>query len=144
MHGFANRALQMQLESPSVKMVEGSKDKTEPMKRKEVIEDQIKSIETNYEKVKDLKETDETKDILKASLSLYEYVLPVYKNEYLQLAKLYDDGASKEQIQSMETLIENKYSNNFHQLYNNLTVAGKPYAEKNNIKVNWDINTSPQ
>jgi len=144
MHGFANRIQQSELESPSVKMVDGSKDKFEPMKRKEVIESKIQFIEESLEKVKRLEETEDTKDILQASLALYNYVLPVYKNEYQQLAKLYDDGAPKEQIDLMEHSIEEKYYPKFEELYNGLAAAGKPYAERHNIKVNWDVQTSPR
>lgn len=143
MHGFATNVLQRELESPSVKLVEGTTDKTEPMKRKEIIDGKIAYIEEAYGKVKDLKQTDETKAMLQSSLALYEYVLPVYKNEYLQLAKLYDDGASKEQIDAMEQSIETKYYPNFEVLSNKLTDAGKPYAAKNNINVKWDVQTSP-
>jgi len=144
MHGFASEGLQRELESPTVKMVDGNKDKVAPMKRKEIIDSKIESIEPNLEKVKQLKQTDQTKELLQASLALHEYVLPVYKNEYQQLAKLYDDGASKEQIAAFEQSIEQKYFSKFAELYDKLTAAGKSYAKKNNINVNWDIHTSPQ
>lgn len=143
-HGFANSADQRELESPGVKMVDGSKDKFEPMKRKEVVDSKIQFMEESFEKVKDLKETEDTKDILQASIALYNYVLPVYKNEYQQLAKLYDDGAPKEQIESLQQSIEEKYYPKFEELYNGLATAGKPFAERHNIKVNWDIQTSPR
>src|SRR5690242_10566717 len=96
MHGFAGSGLRRQLESPSVKLAESGNGETVPMKRKEVIDSAITSLETNFEKVKKLKETDDARDILKASIALYEYVLPVYKTEYQQLAKLYDEGAPRE------------------------------------------------
>ena len=144
MHGFAGEGLQRELENPTVKLVEGTKDQTAPMKRKEIIDSKIQFIAPNLEKIKHLKQTDDTRDMLQASLSLYEYVLPVYKNEYQQLAKLYDDGASKEQIQSFGQSIHDKYYSGFEELFNKLTAVAKPYAERHNIKVNWDINTSPQ
>lgn len=144
LHGFATDGLQRELESPSVKMVEGSKDQFAPMKRKEVIDEKIQFIEANAEEVRQLKQTDDTKEMLQASIAVYNFALPVYKNEYMQLAKLYDDGASAEQIQALEKSIEEKYSSKFGALFDKLTTAGKQYAEKNNIKVNWDVRTSPQ
>ncbi|HRI21772.1 MAG TPA: hypothetical protein PLA68_12500 [Panacibacter sp.] len=144
MQGFAGGGLQRELESPGVKMVEGSKDQFMPMKRKEIIDDKIHSIETNAEKVRQLKQTDDTKEMLQASMALYDFTLPVYKNEYMQLARLYDDGASAEQIQMAEKSIEEKYSVKFGQLFDALTTAGKLYAVKNNIQVNWNVQTSPQ
>ena len=107
--GFANSGQLRELESPSVKLEEG---KTEPvaMKRKEVVEEKVKWLEDAFEKVKALKETEDAKDILQASIALYEYMLPVYKNEYTQLAEAYDKGAPKEQIALQAKAIEDKYS----------------------------------
>jgi hypothetical protein len=144
MHGFAGEALQRELDEPSVKLVEGTKDQTAPMKRKEIIDSKINFIEPNLKKIKKLKETDDNKNMLQASVALYEYVLPVYKNEYQQLAKLYDDGASKEQIQLLVQTIYDKYYAGFEALFNKLIAVAKPYAEEHNIKVNWDVATSPQ
>jgi hypothetical protein len=144
MHGFASEGLKRELDNPSVKLVEGTKDQTTPMKRKEIIDSRTQYLESNLEKIKALKETDDTKNMLQASIALYEYVLPVYKNEYQQLAKLNDDGASKEQVEGLEKSIEEKYFPAFETLFNKLTAEAKTYATKNKIQVNWDVRTSPQ
>jgi hypothetical protein len=141
MHGFAGSGLRRQLESPSVKL--GANHQTVPMARKEVIDNTITSLETNFEKVKKLKETDDARDILRASVALYEYVLPIYKTEYQQLAKLYDERAPREQIDSLAQTIETKYRPGFAKLFDRLTAAGKPYAARHEIKVNWDLSTEP-
>jgi hypothetical protein len=90
--GFADEGQLRDFESPSVKMAENNGQPV-PMQRSEVIGTKIEFVEGNFKDLKDLKETADTKDILQNSLALYEYVLPVYKNEYVQLAKLYDTGA---------------------------------------------------
>jgi hypothetical protein len=97
----------------------------------------------NLEELEGLKETDDTKDILQAFLALHKYVLPVYKNEYQQLAKLYDENAPKESIQAYAKSMYDKYFSTFATLHDKLTAAGKVYAEKHKINVNWDIRTSP-
>lgn len=135
--GFANRGLERELEQPSVKMVDGDVNRTEPMKRKEIIDGKIQYMEEQLGKIKNLKITDDTKEMLESSIGLHEYVLPVYKNEYQQLAKLYDDGAPNEQTQSLTQLIHDKYYPRFDELYNKLIATGKVYAAKHNIKVNW-------
>jgi len=144
MHGFAGTGLQRQLESPSVKMIDGNKDNIAPMTRKEVIDDKIQILENNQEKLKALKETDDSRDILKASAAIYDYVLPVYKKEYMELAKLYDENSPNEKIQSYAQAISDKYYAGYEQLFQKLTTAGKSYADKNGIKVNWDVRTSPR
>ncbi|MEP6747009.1 MAG: hypothetical protein ABJB86_04755 [Bacteroidota bacterium] len=143
MMDFANDGMQREFEQPSVKLVEGTKDQTAPMKRKEIIDDKIKYLDESFSKIKALKETDDTRVMLKASVALYEYVLPVYKNEYVQVAKLYDDNAPKEQIETLSKTIRDKYSAGFLQRFDALTNAGKPYAERHSIKVNWGVKTSP-
>lgn len=135
--GFANNGMYRQLESPSLKL--GEDHGTVVMKRSEIINEKIKSIEESYEKVKDLKVTEETEEIIKASIALYEYVLPVYKNEYTQLAESLDKGIPEDKIQSESRAIHDKYYSGFTELNNNLISAGKLYAEKNNIKVNWGV-----
>ena len=136
LNGFANNGLSRELESPSVKLVENSTE-TVPMKRSEVIETKIQFIDGQYDKVKSLKITDDTKDIIEASLALYEFVVPVYKTEYTELANLYDNGAKPEQTEQLTKLIHEKYFPRFDELYKNLIKAGKAYASKHNIKVNW-------
>jgi len=135
--GFANDGLQRELDQPSVKMVNGDVNNPVPMKRKEIIDGKIEYMEEQLGKIKKLKKTEDTKEMLEASISLYENTLPVYKNEYQQLARLYDDAAPKEQIQSLTQSINDKYYPRFDELYNKLIAVGKLYAEKNKIKVNW-------
>ena len=142
-HGFAGKGLQQQLDSPSVKLTDAKTGASAPMKRKEVIDDKITSVEQSLAKVRKLRQTDDTKDIVQASIALHEYVLPVYRNEYQQLAKLYDDGAAKAEIEARALAISAKYRKGFEALSDRLTAVGKPYASRHDIKVVWDIQTSP-
>ncbi len=144
MHGFAGRALEMELESPSVKLVEGTKDKVVPMKRSELINTKIQSLEANYSKLKNLTENEDNREVLKASRALYDYVLPVYKKEYMELARLYDEESPKEIIEAYTRSIEENYYPGFYELHEKLTAAGKTYAAKHGINVNWNVSTSPR
>ena len=135
--------LEYEMANPSVTLLEGTKDQTRPMKRSEIIEEKIKIVEDHLKDVKDLRETDDSRGILEASIALHEFVLPVFKTEYVQLAKLYDSGAAKEEIASYQQSIWDKYGNRFSQLFDALTDAGKKYATKHEIKVTWDVKTSP-
>ena len=141
MADFAGNGLLRQLEKPSSKLSESGA--VVSMSRTEVIELRIGFIEENFEKVKNLPVTEETKDMVNASIALYEFVLPVYKNEYRDLAKLYDGNASQDQIQINAQTIHDKYAARFGELHSRLMTLGKPYAERNNILVNWDVKTSP-
>src|SRR5687768_5219484 len=81
--GFASDRLSRELESPSVKLVENNK--TETMKRSEVIQSKIDFSEEVLGKLKGMKTTDDTKEMINASVAVYEYILPVYKTDYQQL-----------------------------------------------------------
>jgi hypothetical protein len=142
-HGFAGKVLQRELERPSFKLSDAKNLEEVQMKRKEIIDNKTTSLETNFEKVKRLKQTDDTRERLEASVALYEYVLPVYKTEYQQLAKLYDEGAAREEIESLAASIETKYRTGFETLFDRLAAGGKPDAARHNIKVNWDVSTAP-
>jgi len=135
--GFADDGLLLQFESPSAMMAENGT--VVAMKRADVAEQNIHFTEEAFEKLKDLKQTTETKEMLQTSIAMFEYILPVYKNEYKQLAKLYDEGASKEKTAAYAKAIREKYVEGFKNIYNKLISIGKVYAEKNNIKVNWNL-----
>lgn len=140
--GFAGRGMEYELANPSVKLVDEKTMATATMTRAEVIDAKIETIETNFEKVKALSITDETKEMINAALALYEFVLPIYKNEYKQLASIYDKKASAEEIAGMEKTIREKYAEKFEKLYNAVHTKGLAYAEKNSIKVQ-NVNPIP-
>ena len=135
--GFAGNGFARQLESPSVKM-DQSTGKAVPMQRKEVVGNLVKFLEEDLEKIKDLQETPETKDMVQTAVALYEYVLPVYKKEYGEIAALYDAGADKEKITAQVKAVNEKYAPKYDELFNKLIGIGKGYAERHSIKVNWE------
>jgi hypothetical protein len=141
MHGFAGGGLERQLESPSTQLTRNGDEI--PLTRKEIIDAEIQNLESYFAKLKGFKQTDDNRDMLQASLALYEYALPVYNNEYQQLAKLYDEGAAREQIDALVGDIETKYRPGFDTLFDRLTAAGKPYAARHKINVKWDVSTAP-
>ncbi|PUZ26036.1 hypothetical protein DCC81_17490 [Chitinophaga parva] len=138
--GFENDGLMREMVHPSAKLKEGTKDQTEIMKRKEIVDNKIQYVEQSLEKVKGLKPTDETRDMLAASEALYTYVIPVYKNEYTKMAEAWDNGASPEQVAAMGQAIHDKYGEGYRQRFDKLIALGKAYADKHNIQVQWGNN----
>jgi hypothetical protein len=134
---FGGLAALNSLAHPSLKLVPGTKDQTTPMTRKEIVEDQIQRVEANLTKIKALPDSEETRDMVKTSIKLHELVLPVYKTEYRQLAKLYDEGGTQEERMSAAREIDSNYLAGYQALFNRLVELGKAYAEKHHIKVEW-------
>ncbi|HVF96460.1 MAG TPA: hypothetical protein VM871_04025, partial [Flavisolibacter sp.] len=124
-NGFANEGLLRELRTPSMKMGK-TKDEVVSMKRSEVIQSKVAFVEENYEKLKGFDQSDDTREIIQASLALHQFILPVYKNEYTQLAKLYDSGASKEETEEFAQRIQDKYAPRFEELFDKLIALGKP------------------
>lgn len=142
LYGFAGDGMQSELKNPSVKLIDEKTMATAPMKRAEVVKDKLQFVESSYKKVKGLGSNKEADEMIKASLALYEFVLPVYKNEYTQLAVLYDEAVTAEKIATMEKNISDKYATKFNALYNELHTAGMAYATKHGMKVR-EVNPAP-
>ena len=134
---FGGQAALYSMAHPSVKLVPGTKDQTAPMTRKEIVEDQIQRVEQNLTKIKALPESEESRDMVQTSIELHEFVLPVYKTEYRELAKLYDEGGSQQDRISRAQEIDTKYLAAYKALFSRLVELGKAYAEKHHIKVEW-------
>ena len=143
LYGFAGAGMQRELASPSAKLTDEKTGASAPMKRAEVVQTKLEAVETSYEKVKSLRSNEETKEMLNAALAVYEFAIPVYKNEYTQLARLYDEGAATEQIAAVEKTIREKYGARFDELYKAVGTAGKAYAAKHNIPVR-EVNPAPR
>lgn len=143
LHGFGGRGMQSELEQPSVKLVEGTSDKTVPMTRSEVVDGKIQSVQDVLAKVRKLGVDEDSKAMIEASVALYDFVLPIYQNEYRKLAGLYDSNADPKEIRALEQSIEKQYQPKFAALHDAVTTAGKVYATKHQIPVQWDVKTSP-
>jgi hypothetical protein len=134
---FGGLAALNSLAHPSLKLVPGTKDQTTSMTRKEIVEDQIQRVEANLTKIKALPVGEETRDLVQTSIKLHEFVLPVYKTEYRQLAKLYDEGGSQQERMATAREIDAQYLAGYQALFSRLVELGKAYAEKHHIKVEW-------
>jgi hypothetical protein len=142
LYGFAGYELERDLSTAQEKLVDANTMKMAPVTRTEVVKEKLAIVEENYQKVKNLGNNADASEMLKASSALYEFVIPVYKNEYTQLAALYDGNAPADKISAAAKNITDKYAAKFEELYNALIKTGTAYAEKNSIPVK-QVNPSP-
>lgn len=98
---------------------------------------QILYIEKCLKDIKALSASGERKVIQDQAIALYEFVLPVYKNEYTAYAKLCDAKGPQEQKDKLIKAIEEKYNTEFEKKYSILLENGKAFAEENNLNVKW-------
>ena len=139
--GFAGNKMRYQLEHPSAIMTPSGG--TALMTRKAFVGRAILQIEESNQKTKGIGETDDNRQMLQASIALFDYVLPVYQNEYSHLADLYDQGAERAELEAVYKAITDKYLGGYQERWDALLAAGKPYAKRHDIRVSWDVQTSP-
>jgi len=102
------------------------------------ITNKILYLEQSLDKVKKLSASgDEQKEIKELSTRLYEMVIPVYKKEYMDYAKLCDAHGDQSAKDAILKGIDEKYRADFEKSYSNLMEKGKAYAAANDIQVNW-------
>ena len=82
--------------------------------------------------------SDDRKAIKEKSIALYEFVIPVYKNEYTNYAKLCDSKADQTKKDELAKSIEQKYAARFEKMYTDLMNTGKAFADENKLNVDWN------
>ncbi|UII34613.1 hypothetical protein LVD17_12425 [Fulvivirga ulvae] len=103
----------------------------------EVVNAKIQWMEKLIADIKELSTTEKTKEIKDISIQLYGLCLSAYQNEYSAYARLCDTHAPKEEKIALLKSIEEKYIPEYEELYGELIMKGKAFAEENNLNVNW-------
>lgn len=102
------------------------------------VQNNILYMEKSLNDIKALSASDDTRKTIKdKSAELYEFVIPVYKNEYTAYAKLCDSKAPQAQKDEILKAIEQKYSAEFESRYAELLAMAKVFAQENNLNVDW-------
>lgn len=103
-----------------------------------LISNNILYMEKSLNDIKALSATShDRKAIKEKSIALYEFVIPVYKNEYTNYAKLCDSKADQAQKDALANSIEQKYAAKFEKMYIDLMETGKAFADENKLNVDW-------
>jgi hypothetical protein len=103
------------------------------------VQNNLLYMEKSLKDIKALSAGDDSrKDIKEKSVALYEFVIPVYKNEYSAYARLCDSKAPQAQKDEIIAKIEKMYNAGFETRYSALLSVGKAFAAENNLNVNWN------
>lgn len=103
-----------------------------------LVQNNILYMEKSLNDIKALNASSEDRKAIKEkSIALYEFVIPVYKNEYTSYAKLCDTKADEAQKTALAQSIEQKYGAKFEQMYTDLMETGKLFANENKLNVDW-------
>ncbi|AMP99000.1 hypothetical protein AY601_2099 [Pedobacter cryoconitis] len=134
---FATPSMAKQIDGATLEFPDIPSSKKKGDEAVNSIKNDILYIEKSLKDVKALSASGERKVIQDQAVDLYEYVLPVYKNEYTAYAKLCDAKAPQEQKDKLIKSIEEKYNTGFEKKYSILLENGKAFAEENNLNVKW-------
>lgn len=103
-----------------------------------LVQNNIMYMEKSLSDIKSMNANSEERKVIKEkSIALYEFVIPVYKNEYTNYAKLCDTKADQAKKDELANAIEQKYGAKFEQMYTDLMETGKVFAAENKLDVSW-------
>lgn len=136
---FASENLLREIESQTVEFEGHPESKKNGDEAQKVIENKVAYIKQTIERVNELTPPDEKAKVIKEkSLALFNFVLPVYENDYMQMAKLADSKGSKDELEAMAIKIDEKYAVEFEKKHEEIFTLGKAYAEENGLNVKFD------
>lgn len=136
---FASENLLRELAGQAVEFEGHPESKKNGNEAQQVIENKVAYIKQTIERIDALTPPDDNAKVIKEkSLALFNFVLPVYENEYMQMAKLADSKATKEDLEGLAIKIDEKYAEEFEKKHDEIFMLGKAYAEENGLNVKFD------
>jgi hypothetical protein len=135
---FAPEVFARRLEQETKEYPNDPSSKKKGDEAQQIVSMKILSIEKAMKDIAAIKvyEEDE-KELKEKSLKLFETVLRAYKKEYTAYAKLCDTKGTEVEKQALLAQINSNYIPEANELFDQLEVMGKKFAEKHNLKVNW-------
>ncbi|KGE12935.1 hypothetical protein [Sphingobacterium deserti] len=138
LHEFGSERYTKSLLAETVEFADMPDSKKKGNEAQQVVELKIAYIEQTIKKIEDNEAPDEDGEVIKQkSLELFNYVLPVYKKDYLELAAMCDKKQSENEISEKSDNIIQTYAPTFEEKYVNLIGLGEQYASKHNINASF-------
>lgn len=135
---FAPDRFGKRLEQETVEFADIPSSKKEGNEAQKTVDFKIQTVEKALKDINELHVSDDDAKALKEkSITLFEKVLPVYKNEYTAYAKLCDTKGSAEEKHALLEKIQKDAMPEIDKVFDEVYVLGKSYAEKHNLNVNW-------
>lgn len=135
---FAPEIFAKKLNSVSTEYPDIPSSKKNGNEAKQAVEMKIFSIEKAIVDINEINVTDEEAIVLKEkTIELFETVLPVYKNDYTEYAKICDTKGAEEEKEAILQKIQNDDMPKVDALFNEVYILGKSYSDKHQLKVNW-------
>ncbi|MEH6306320.1 hypothetical protein RYH73_11740 [Olivibacter sp. CPCC 100613] len=135
---FAPERFGKELEAQTIEYPDIPASKKKGDEAQNVVQNKVIAIERALENIKALRAGDDEMKMLKEnSIELFETVLPVYKKEYMEYARLCDSKEPSSQKEAILHAIDSIYLPKVAELMENVYQKGKNYADKHHIDVKW-------
>ncbi|RLK06543.1 hypothetical protein [Tenacibaculum discolor] len=97
----------------------------------------IPDLERSLRDIQNLEVNEDSKELINASIELFEFCIDFYKKDYAEMAYMYDEGKSQQEINQLIKEFKAKSLEEFKEKNLELDEAAKKYAEKKGVNLKF-------
>ena len=97
----------------------------------------IPDLERSLNDIHKLEVNEDSKELIDTSIELFEFCLDFYKRDYAEIAYMYDEGKTQQEIKQLIKEFKAKNFEEFTEKNLKLDKAAKTYAEKKGVKLKF-------
>ncbi|CAM1362357.1 hypothetical protein TOREUM_20701 [Tenacibaculum litoreum] len=97
----------------------------------------IPDLERSLRDIQKLEVNEDSKELISTSIELFEYCIDLYKKDYAEIAYMYDEGKTQQEINQLIKEFKAKSLEEFKERNLKLDEAAKIYAEKKGVKLKF-------
>ncbi|WP_028892974.1 hypothetical protein [Tenacibaculum sp. 47A_GOM-205m] len=97
----------------------------------------IPDLERSLRDIQNLEVNEDSKELINASIKLFEFCIGFYKKDYAEIAYMYDEGKTQQEINMIINEFEAKSFQEFKEKNLKLDEAAKVYAEKKGVSLKF-------
>lgn len=97
----------------------------------------IPDLERSLRDIQNLEVNEDSKELINASIELFEFCIDFYKKDYAEIAYMYDEGKSQQEINQLIKEFKAKSLEEFEEKNLELDEAAKKYAEKKAVSLKF-------
>lgn len=97
----------------------------------------IPNLERSLRDIQNLEINEDSKELISASIELFEFCIDFYKKDYAEIAYMYDEGKTQQEINMLINEFKARSLEEFKEKKLELDEAAKIYAEKKGVKLKF-------
>ncbi len=97
----------------------------------------IPDLEKSLREIQRLAVNEDSKELISTSVALFEFCIDFYKQDYAEIAYMYDEGKTQQEINQLLREFKAKSLEEFKEKNRTLEEAAKIYAEKKGVNLKF-------